>query len=373
MDRRSKRFLVSLESPGPHEIGTASRAALFTGFALRLDGPAFASLEVQVAGRVFGRFPIDQPSPDLHVHLPSCLGSDRCRFSFELDLPVDLPELVLVGLTADGEGQELLRYPWLQLHEEEPRLRAFAEQLRSVPVPPSELIALTQGGGDQEAYTRSILAGEWRTRTYLEAAGHHPDQLRSILDLGCGTGRLLLGWWLADPRRTIRGYDIDASLVDWSREHLPSPIEVSQSALEPPLEWPEGSFDLIQCVSVFTHLSAPLQRAWIRELHRLLRPGGVLLLTLHGRLYVELLAPPEGREAFARDGYWEARNGGEGSSQFGTFHSRQKAAELLSEFAGTIHLPCGSVDAGFPVFPIAMFQDVWIATKGPSSSASAIG
>lgn len=40
---------------------------------------------------------------------------------------------------------------------------------------------------------------------------------------------------------------------------------------------PDGSFDAIMCVEVFEHLSDPL--AAIREFSRLLRPGGVMILT----------------------------------------------------------------------------------------------
>jgi SAM-dependent methyltransferase len=91
----------------------------------------------------------------------------------------------------------------------------------------------------------------------LTAAGHDPDRVRSVFDFGCGTGRLLLPWWLDDPSRRLRGCDVNPDLVDWSARHLPARIEVSRSAPDPPLEGvrvPDGGFDLVQCVSVCTHL-----------------------------------------------------------------------------------------------------------------------
>ena len=46
-------------------------------------------------------------------------------------------------------------------------------------------------------------------------------------------------------------------------------------------------------LSVFTHLTEELQRAWRDELRRVLRPGGRLLLTTHGRSYLPRLDSDE--------------------------------------------------------------------------------
>ena len=57
----------------------------------------------------------------------------------------------------------------------------------------------------------------------------------------------------------------------------------------PPLDLQADSFDLIWTISVFTHLtdnSIP----WLLELHRLLKPGAILIATYMGRWTSELLA-----------------------------------------------------------------------------------
>jgi SAM-dependent methyltransferase len=61
----------------------------------------------------------------------------------------------------------------------------------------------------------------------------------------------------------------------------------------------DESFDLVYALSVFTHLTGDLQIAWRDELRRVLRPGGLLLVTTHGRSYVPRLGDDE-RERFER-------------------------------------------------------------------------
>jgi SAM-dependent methyltransferase len=51
---------------------------------------------------------------------------------------------------------------------------------------------------------------------------------------------------------------------------------------DPPLDFPDDTFDLVYSYSVLTHLSAERQKPWVAELRRVLKPGGYLLVTVHG-------------------------------------------------------------------------------------------
>jgi hypothetical protein len=44
----------------------------------------------------------------------------------------------------------------------------------------------------------------------------------------------------------------------------------------------EGSLEIIYAYSIFTHFKEKLHRLWLSELHRLLQPEGLLILTVHG-------------------------------------------------------------------------------------------
>jgi SAM-dependent methyltransferase len=85
------------------------------------------------------------------------------------------------------------------------------------------------------------------------------------------------------------GVDIDATSIELLRETVCPPLHVMRSQYMPPLELESGSFDLVWSISVFTHLTGN-SLPWLRELHRLLRPGGLLIATYMGRFTSELLA-----------------------------------------------------------------------------------
>ncbi len=50
----------------------------------------------------------------------------------------------------------------------------------------------------------------------------------------------------------------------------------------PPLDFPDEHFDLVFNHSVFTHLDESYQDAWLVELERITKPGGVLVLSVSG-------------------------------------------------------------------------------------------
>ncbi len=101
-----------------------------------------------------------------------------------------------------------------------------------------------------------------------------------MLDLGCGCGRTLL--WLAPryPEVMWHGCDVDAEAIAWCQRNISPALFLVNQPL-PPLPYPGNHFDLIYGISVFTHIDEAAQRAWLDELHRVLKPGGWLLLTFY--------------------------------------------------------------------------------------------
>jgi SAM-dependent methyltransferase len=158
-------------------------------------------------------------------------------------------------------------------------------------LPPRRLMVRVAGTADAEWFLRSGRAA------YDAIAAHVPvESLESVLDFGCGCGRVTRYWESFEG--AVAGSDVNAKAVEWCRDNLTF-ASFERNALQPPLVFDDATFDLVYALSVFTHLTADLQPAWRDELHRVLRPDGLLLLTTHGRSYVPRLDAGE-RAAFER-------------------------------------------------------------------------
>lgn len=95
-----------------------------------------------------------------------------------------------------------------------------------------------------------------------------------VLEAGCGTGNVLRVLERACPGGKVVGMDFFAEALHWARRRCACPLV--QGALQTP---PFGmSFDLIGLFDVLEHVDD--DRGTLRDLHGLLKSGGVLLLTV---------------------------------------------------------------------------------------------
>jgi SAM-dependent methyltransferase len=208
-----------------------------------------------------------------------------------------------------------------------------------VPIPPVRLIMLVTGTPDIEWFlTGGQLAAD-SIRSTLSRNGVDIDRVRAILDFGCGCGRVAR-WW-ASVGGDVHGCDYNARLVEWCQRHLPfGCFELND--FHPPLSYPDGRFDLVYALSVFTHLPEELQRPWIEELHRVLEPGGYVLLSLHGRRYRDELLSEE-RQRFDEGRLVVRLERSAGTNLCGTYHPDQYVRETLARgFAVLDHIPEGA-------------------------------
>jgi SAM-dependent methyltransferase len=119
---------------------------------------------------------------------------------------------------------------------------------------------------------------------------------KRVLDFGCGAGRTLKHFLPEAEHGEFWGVDVDATSVELLRDTVCPPLHVMRSEYLPPLDLDDGWFDLIWSISVFTHLTDN-SLPWLLELHRLLKPGGLLIATYMGRWTSELLAGEPWEEA----------------------------------------------------------------------------
>jgi ubiquinone/menaquinone biosynthesis C-methylase UbiE len=82
-----------------------------------------------------------------------------------------------------------------------------------------------------------------------------------------------------NPQAALAGSDIDAEAIGWAQENLSDIATFAVNGELPPLPFPDEAFDLVYSISTFTHFPDELQWAWLKELRRVLKPGGLLLTT----------------------------------------------------------------------------------------------
>jgi SAM-dependent methyltransferase len=177
---------------------------------------------------------------------------------------------------------------------------AAATENDGLPLPPASMRA--QVGPHHADASYFLASGEQHAglvRDLLREDGTSVDDLGALLDWGCGCGRVLRHWRRLE-RTDVFGCDINPKMVEWCAANLPF-ARVAVTELEPPLPYPDSSFDLIYAFSVFTHLPEELQHEWMRECLRVLEPAGYLIISTMGEYYLGLqrLTDAE-RESFAR-------------------------------------------------------------------------
>ncbi|MBA3263065.1 MAG: class I SAM-dependent methyltransferase [Thermoleophilaceae bacterium] len=161
------------------------------------------------------------------------------------------------------------------------------------PLPPDELIdRVTPGVAEATAETNRA---DFRTsgrqsvqdlEHALAAIDRRLDSYGRILEFGCGCGRIMV--WLEPlaARCSLHGTDIDEAAIQWCRKNLPF-AEFGVNPHEPPMQYGDAMFDLVYNHSVLTHLDERHQDVWMAELRRITKPGGTVLLTVHGEQVFE--------------------------------------------------------------------------------------
>jgi SAM-dependent methyltransferase len=160
-----------------------------------------------------------------------------------------------------------------------------------LPIPPVELFA---GYGVELGPYVSV--GRIHAQAMIEVLNRNgftfgPGQ--RVLEFGCAAGRMIRCLRPYAEESEIWGVDIRAAHILWCQEHLSPPFRFVTTTTFPHLPFEDNTFDLIYAGSVFTHI-ADLSDMWLMELRRVLRPGGLLHVSIHDNRAVEVImsSPP---------------------------------------------------------------------------------
>lgn len=126
------------------------------------------------------------------------------------------------------------------------------------------------GGSDEREVKRLEKQARWGAPWMLKDFDV-PKGAR-VLDLATGVGAM--AGWLLDtfPGIGVVGVDLSAHQLAWARRNHPAlPVARSNGAALP---FPDATFDRVHCSWLLEHVSAQVAVAILREVRRVLKPGG---------------------------------------------------------------------------------------------------
>jgi SAM-dependent methyltransferase len=194
--------------------------------------------------------------------------------------------------------------------------RAVLGRLTRQPLPPLPLIVRTGVGNSilfPHYYYLTASAPIWM---YF-FANRYAGLDSTIVDIGSGVGKSAVG--LRDSnymgesfRGRYLGFDVDPEMVAWCSAHFPADrftftrvdaastvYNPAGSASRPGLKCPDGTADLVFSQSLFSHLLEDDLRHYLAESHRMLKPGGWMLMTFFCLDDLKRLDFMEGRWTFS--------------------------------------------------------------------------
>lgn len=191
----------------------------------------------------------------------------------------------------------------------------------SAPIPPKDMWL---GYADDPAHYLEV--GKRRVDRMMqivEASGGLRLQAASrVLDFGCASGIMLRWFDAVAATGEAWGVDIAATPILWCQQNLSPPFRFATTTSFPHLPFEDRYFDFVYAGSVFTHI-ADLAEAWLLELRRILRPGGILFATVHDSAFINAVLN-------------------------GTDPRRQRVADLLREYDRRTNF----TSTGFSMFAI---------------------
>jgi len=112
-----------------------------------------------------------------------------------------------------------------------------------------------------------------------------------VLDLGCGTGTLAILLKQAHPDAFVVGLDGDPKILELARSKVRTAgLDIGlDCGMADALPYPDGSFDRVVSSLVLHHLTRDAKLRALREIARILKPGGELHVADFGKPHNALM------------------------------------------------------------------------------------
>lgn len=123
-----------------------------------------------------------------------------------------------------------------------------------------------------------------------------PSQTESFLDVGCNVGELLQHVRHRLPSARLTGVDINPQAVAAARDRgLDANVQLISSSALP---FPDSSFDCVTCIEVLEHVASPDRASLLKEVCRVLTPGGRFVIRCPHKGWFDWLDPANFRHLF---------------------------------------------------------------------------
>ena len=188
-----------------------------------------------------------------------------------------------------------------------------------------------------------------------------PKEMPTILDWGCGTGRIVQHLHSYHPYLLLYGADINREMISWNHQNIKG-VHFSHISIITPTDYPANYFDLIYGISVLTHTPSNQQIDWINEMNRIIKPSGILMITTMGSYFNQQLLTQELKQLselgiFEKE-FQEKGITAPGNRNYSVYETSAFFEKIISEYFNIIHLYEGlSYPEKFGG------QDLWILQK----------
>lgn len=166
---------------------------------------------------------------------------------------------------------------WIQLHVDSIAVSVI-DGVQFPLFPEGDLQTMIVGSSNENAMREAGQFYKFLKNVYSDV-GAKPFSEAVILDFGIGWGRIARLFSRDVPFGNIYGVDPMPLMIDVSRRSMiPASLMLTKPHGVTVLR--DATFDIVYAYSVFTHLPENIAMHWLNELHRIMQPGAILVITV---------------------------------------------------------------------------------------------
>lgn len=251
----------------------------------------------------------------------------------------------------------LYRYSFLKNKKHN---QAYAKKNSLVAYPPDYYLYETY----KLDYQQYIEDGDLSAKEIVEWTMKHINiQKLNILEWGCGVSRTTRHLHKYLPQHSnIFACDVNAGMIEWNKAHIQN-IHFSLINHNPPTSYNTSCFNIIFCISVFTHIDSIQQTNWLKEIYRILDDSGIFLFTTHGSYYNNKLLQKELQE-LTEKGVYTKNYYKRGHRLMSTYNDANQFKKVVENLFTVLEFYDGSSN-----LEKVGGQDLWIVQKKQSTES----